>query len=295
MKWKALMMISRISDRNISFGFFNPKAGIFYSIDQNQDAYLSFSVAHREPSRTDFKEASGDPASAPRPETLYDSEMGYKLRTGKIAAGINFYGMIYRDQLVPTGELSDVGYSIMTNVEKSYRIGLEITAGIKPAEFISWDMNMTLSRSRIRDFTEYYTDYNTSDWTSQYLSRNLGDVDIAYSPSVIATSDLMFRILKGAQLHLISKYVGKQYIDNTMNPERMMDPYFVNNIRIDYEPELKKLKGLQFQILVNNILNEVYESNGYGGNWYEDGVEKSWSYYFPQAGTNFMVRIGLKF
>jgi iron complex outermembrane receptor protein len=278
-----------------SFGFFNPKAGIFYSITPNQDAYLSFSVAHREPTRTDFKEASGDPASAPRPETLYDSEIGYKVRTGKTSAGVNFYGMIYRDQLVPTGELSDVGYSIMTNVEKSYRMGLEITAGIKPVEFLNWDMNLTLSRSRISDFVEYYTDYNTWDGSSQYLSRNIGEVDIAYSPSLITSSDLWFKIHKGTELHLISKLVGKQYVDNTMNAERMIDPYFVNNIRLDFEPELRKIRGIQFQILVNNIFNEVYESNGYGGNWYEDGAEKSWSYYFPQAGTNFMVKLGLKF
>jgi len=277
------------------FGFFNPKAGIFYSINTNQDAYFSFSMANREPTRTDLKEASGDAGAEPIPEQLYDSEMGYNVRTGKASIGVNLYGMIYRDQLVPTGELSDVGYSIMTNVNKSYRIGMEIVAGIKPAYFIDWDMNLTLSRSRIRDFTEYYTDYNTSDWSSKYLSKNLGEVVIAYSPSVIATSDLGFKILKGIDLHLISKFVGKQYIDNTMNPERMINPYFVSNIRLDYEPDIRNLKGVQLQILVNNIFNEVYESNGYGGNWYEDGVEKSWSSYFPQAGTNFMVKIGLKF
>jgi iron complex outermembrane receptor protein len=278
-----------------SFGFFNPKAGIFYSISPNQDAYLSFSVANREPTRTDFKEASGDPGAAPKPETLYDSELGYKLRAGKASFSVNFYGMIYRDQLVPTGELSDVGYSIMTNVDKSYRMGAEITAGIKPAGFIDWNMNLTLSRSRILNFTEYFTDYNTSDWSAQYLSRDLGTVNIAYSPAVIASSDLGFKIRKGTELHLISKFVGKQYVDNTINSERMMEPYFINNLRLDFEPVIKNLKGIDFQILVNNIFNKVYVSNGYGGNWYEDGVEKSWSYYFPQAGTNFMVRIGLKF
>jgi iron complex outermembrane recepter protein len=278
-----------------SFGFFNPKAGIFYSITPDQDAYFSFSVANREPTREDFKEASGDPRAAPKPETLYDSELGYKLRTGKASIGVNFYSMIYKDQLVPTGELSDVGYSIMTNVEKSYRMGMEIVSEIKPAGFVDWNMNLTLSRSRIRDFTEYYTEYNTSDWSSKYLSKNLGEVDIAYSPSVIATSDLGFKIRRSTELHLITKFVEKQYVDNTMSSDRMIDPYFVNNIRLDYEPEIRKLKSFLFQILVNNIFNSVYESNGYGGNWYEDGVEKSWSYYFPQAGTNFMVKIGLKF
>ncbi len=278
-----------------NFGFFNPKAGIFYSITPNQDAYFSFSVANREPSREDFKEATGDPSAVPRPETLYDTEIGYKLRTGNNSFGINLYGMIYKDQLVPTGELSDVGYSIMTNVPESYRTGVEITAGIKPAGFIVWNLNLTLSRSRIRNFMEYYTDYNTSDGSSQYYSRNLGEVDIAYSPAVISASDIGFKIHRGTELHFISKYVGRQYVDNTMSSERMIDPYFVNNIRLDFEPVVRNMKGVQFQILVNNIFNNLYISNGYGGNWYEDGIEKSWSYYFPQAGTNFMVRIGLKF
>ena len=148
----------------------------------------------------------------PKAETLYDTELGYKLRTGKSTLAVNLYGMIYKDQLVPTGELSDVGYSIMTNVDKSYRIGMELIAGIQAGDFIDWNINLTLSRNKITDFTEYYTNYNTSDWSSEYLSKNLGDVDIAYSPSVTGTSDLSFQILHGIDLHLISKYVGKQYI-----------------------------------------------------------------------------------
>jgi iron complex outermembrane recepter protein len=277
------------------YGFFNPKAGVFYSITQNQDAFFSFSVANREPTRSDFKEAAGDPASTPKPETLYDSELGYKLRTGKSTFAVNMYGMIYRDQLVPTGELSNVGYSIMTNVDKSYRIGIELSAGLRLSEHINWNLNMTLSRNKIADFVEYYTDYNTSDWSSQYLSKNLGEVDIAYSPSKTGTSDITYTLFKGFDLHLISKYVGKQYFDNTMNRSRTIDPYFVNNFRIDVTPRVKNLKGLELQFLVNNFLNKAYENNAYGGNWYEDGNEKTWSYYFPQAGTNVMLRVGVKF
>jgi len=278
-----------------NFGFFNPKAGIFFSITPEQDAYFSFSIANREPTRADYKEAAGDLNSTPKPETLYDSEMGYKLRSENFSLAINLYGMIYRDQLVPTGELSNVGYSIMTNVEKSYRAGLEMTAGIKPSEFIEWNMNMTLSSNKILDFIEYYTDYNTSDWSSEYLNKNLGKVDIAYSPSVIWTSDLGVKIYRGIDLHLISKYVGKQYFDNTMNLSRSINPYFVNNIRVDLEPQIRNIKRLDFQFLINNFLNEIYESNAYGGNWYEDGIEQTWSYYFPQAGRNFMFKIGIRF
>ncbi len=278
-----------------NFGFFNPKAGIYYSISSDQDAWFSFSVANREPTRSDFKEASGDPEATPQSETLYDSELGYKLRREKSSFSVNLYSMIYRNQLVPTGELSDVGYSIMTNVDKSYRLGAEISAGADLTGFLNWNINLTLSRSKILDYMEYYTDYNTSDWSSSYKSKNLGTVDIAYSPSGILANELTFNFLKWFDLHLISKYVGLQYFDNTMNIERSVDPYFVNNIRIDIFPKIKYTKNVEIQLLVNNILNEKFENNAYGGNWYEDGVEKTWAYYFPQAGTNFMTRISVRF
>lgn len=278
-----------------NFSFLNPKGGVFYSISASQDAYLSFSVAHREPTRSDFKEATGDADATPKAETLFDTELGYKLRRGKSTIGVNLYGMVYADQLVPTGELSDVGYSIMTNVDKSYRIGIETSAALRLTEKIGWNLNLTLSKNRIVNFTEYYTNYNSFDNSTEYLNRNLGDVDIAYSPSVSGTSDLSYSILKNTDLHFITKYVGKQFIDNTMSNERSIDPYLVNNLRIDYHPVIKNLKGLEIQLQVNNIFNEVYENNGYGGNWYEDGVEKSWSYYFPQAGINYLLRASIKF
>ena len=134
------------------FSFFNPKAGLFLTIASNQEAYLSFSVANREPTRTDFKEASGDNKATPQSERLFDTELGYKLRFEKSSFALNLYGMIYKDQLVPTGELSNVGYPIMTNVEKSYRAGAEIIAGFIPADFIGWDFCLTLSRNKIIEF-----------------------------------------------------------------------------------------------------------------------------------------------
>ena len=274
-----------------SFAFFNPKAGMFISLTPNQDAYFSLSVANREPTRSDFTDATGDLNVTPRPETMYDYEMGYKLRTRKSSFAVNLYGMIYKDQLVPTGQLSNVGYSIMTNVDKSYRIGLEISAGIKPVNFIDWGLNLTISSNKIRNFVEYSTDYVTSE----YLSKNLGLVDIAYSPSIIGTSDLTFNFVPGFDLHMISKYVGKQFFDNTMNKDRMINPYFVNNLRLDYEPEIRNIKGVELQFLVNNIFNAIYENNAYGGNYFEDGVEKSWSYFFPQAGINYMFRVAFRF
>lgn len=278
-----------------AFSFINPKAGLFFRLSQGQDAFISMSVANREPTRTDFKEASGDSEATPRPERLYDLEAGYVIRSARSSAGVNFYGMYYRDQLVPTGELSNVGYSIMTNVDKSYRIGTEITAGFRPSGFIGLDMSLTLSSNKIVNFIEHYTEYNTSDWSEEYKSNNLGTVDIAYSPSITGSSDLCLNIMPALKAHLISKYVGSQYFDNTMNSDRMLDPYFVNNFMIDFEPEIRNLRGASLQLLVTNIFNAQYESNAYGGNWFEDGQEKTWAYYFPQAGTGFMLKLGLKF
>jgi iron complex outermembrane receptor protein len=276
------------------FNFFNPKAGLFYEINSNQEAWMSISVGNREPSREDFKEAAGDPEATPKHETLYDAEAGYKFRTEKSSLSATLYGMFYKDQLVPTGQLSDVGYSIMTNVGKSYRMGVELSAATRIMNNLNWATSLTLSRNKIRNFTEYYTDYNTTDWSEQYLSKNLGLVDIAYSPSVVWSSDISYS--KGFfGVHLISKFVGKQYFDNTMSDERSIDPYFVNNLRIDLSPKIASLKKIDIQFYINNILNESYENNAYGGNWYEDGAEKTWSYYFPQAGVNYMLRIGFKF
>jgi iron complex outermembrane receptor protein len=152
-----------------------------------------------------------------------------------------------------------------------------------------------MSRNKILNYVEYYTDYNTTDWSSEYRNKELGTVDIAYSPSVIASNELVFRLADPLYFHLITKYVGKQYFDNTMNEIRSIDPYLVNNLRLDFTPRIKNTENIEIQLLVNNILNEKYENNAYGGNWYEDGAEKTWSYYFPQAGTNFMTRILVKF
>lgn len=285
----------KVLDQDHKFNFFNPKAGLSYSIAPGNEAYFSISVANREPSRADFKEAAGDQEAMPRPERLYDIEGGYKFMARKNSFGVNLYGMIYKDQLVPTGELSNVGYPITTNVGESYRTGIEFFAGLVPLRFIDWNFNLTLSRNKIPGFIEYYVDYNSADGSSEYKSRSLGTVDIAYSPSVTGSSDLTLNLRPNLDLHIISKYIGKQFFDNTMSNTRKIDPYFINNIRLDFGPLIGKIKGADFQFLVNNVFNLKYESNAYGGNWYEDGTEKTWSYYFPQAGTNFILRLNLRF
>jgi iron complex outermembrane recepter protein len=285
----------RMLSENHTFNFFNPKAGVFYTISPNQDAFLSFAVGHKEPTRSDYKVASGDNKVTPSPETLFDWEAGYNLRTSKSAFGINLFAMSYKDQLIPTGKLSDVGYPVMTNVKNSYRTGIELSGGIKPVKLINWQFNLTLSRNKIPDFTESYQDYITAENTYINKTRNLGNVDIAYSPSMTASSDLIFNFYDNLKLNIITKYVGDQYFDNTMNSDRKLDRYIVNNLRIDYNPVIKNMKNVDIQLFVNNLLNNMYSNNAYGGNYYQDGKEYTWSYFFPQAGLNFLVKVDLKF
>ena len=160
-------------------------------------------------------------------------------------AGINLYYMYYDDQLVPTGELSNTGYPIMTNVERSYRAGVEVTAAIRPFDLFEWNMNASFSRNRIKDFVEHYIDYNSSTSEEIAMTKELGDVNLAYSPGFVLNSDLGFSLFKNFELHFISKAVGKQYFDNTNSEERTIDPYFVNNLRLDYSFPLKGFKNIE--------------------------------------------------
>ena len=256
---------------------------------------VSVSVAHREPSRTDFKEAAGDANATPGQERLTDFEGGYTFRNASLALGLNLYYMLYRDQLVPTGRISTTGYPIMTNVPESYRTGIELSGSYRPSPLAALKMNLTLSRSRITDFTNYYFNYNTSDWSEEYTSSNLGTVDIAYSPRITGSAELEVNPAKNLSLNLTGKYVGKQYFDNTMSENRVISPYFVSGISAGYKIHLKGSDELMLRFILNNLLNASYENNAYGGMWTEDGVEKTWAYFFPQAGINYTAGISLSF
>lgn len=282
------------------YSFFNPKAGLFYDIDKKQQAYFSIGVSNREPTRTNFKDANGDTDATPKAEQLIDFEAGYHFKSPILSASVNFFYMLYNDQLVPTGEKSSVGYDIMTNVDNSYRRGVEITFGTKLMKGITWDGNLSLSSNKIKNFVEYSTLYD-ADWNyAGEKVTELGTTNIAYSPNVIGSSILSYAPNSNIKLSLISKYVGEQYFDNTSSDDRKLDSYFVNNFRVDYSMYPSFAKELNLQFLVNNIFNLEYENNAYGGNYYyrdASGVdtEDTWAYYYPQAGTNFMVRLALKF
>jgi iron complex outermembrane receptor protein len=288
-------------DQEHKYNFLNPKAGIFYNYSSNHKAWASIAIAHREPTRANFKEAKGDPDATPQRERLFDIEAGYRYSLDKLVVGANLYNMRYKDQLIPTGEKSNVGYDIMTNVEKSYRRGIEIEVAYLPLKFLRWDVNLTLSSNKIKDYVEYATHYsNWNDaigWYEQeaIIATPLGKTHIAYSPSLIGTSILDYEFYPNAHISLTSKFVGRQYFDNTSSRDRSIDPYFINDLKLDYKFSYKFFKQVSLMFQINNLFNVKYINNAYGGNWYEDGEEQTWAYYYPQAGFHFFTGLKIGF
>ncbi len=277
-------------DQEHKWNFLNPKVGLFYKIDANNSAFASFAIANREPTRSDLKEASKDGGKVfPKAETLFDYELGYQYNNQKFALGANLFYMQYNNQLVNTGELNDVGYTIMTNVKDSYRTGVELSLAYKPVPVFEWRINATFSENKIKDYVEY------AWWDDEFVATPMGKTDISFSPNIVASNSFMFFPDKTISFGFISKHVGKQYLDNTSNEVRKLDAYTVHNFNISYKRSFGTLKLLHVQFLVNNILDREYISNGYGGNWYEGGEEKSWIYYYPQAGINYMLKVSLGF
>nr|WP_321486845.1 TonB-dependent receptor [uncultured Draconibacterium sp.] len=272
------------------FNFFNPKLGIFYQPTDNQKLYVSFAVANREPNRDNFVDADPN-GKQPVHETLHDWEMGYNFQSSNFTAGANLYYMNYKDQLVLTGEINDVGGVIMLNVDKSYRAGLELQTGWKISRNLQWNANATFSKNKIKDFIEYVDDWDTG---GQQVFE-LGTTDLAFSPNFIGNSQILFTPAKNFSISLISNYVGKQYIDNTSNNNRVLDAYFLNNLKVDYNIKTGFFDEIVLHCMVNNLFNEKYESNAWVYSYYLGGERYKQDGYFTQAGTNFLVGIDFKF
>ena len=278
------------------FNFFNPKAGLSYALNPRSSVYFSLGISHREPNRSVYRDA--DPGQDIRPERLLDYELGYKLAGTRLSLQANLYYMDYKDQLVLTGKINNVGSAIMTNVPKSYRTGIEVSSAWKIAKPLEWDFNLSLSRNKIKGFTEYVDNWNYWDDPAhqplQY-EKYLGTTDISFSPDVVSGSVLTWTAAKDFHIAWVSKYVGRQYIDNTSNKERSLDPYWVNNLNLDYTLHFKGVKSLMFSVHLNNIFNEKYETNAWVYRYVYNGTESEMNGYFPQALFNFMAGINLRF
>lgn len=258
-------------DFNDNLNFFNPKAGVSYSLNQRDLFYASYAIANREPNRNDY--INGE--NKPRPERLDNIEAGWRRTAGSYSLEANYYLMNYTDQLVLTGELDNVGNPIRANVGKSYRTGIEIAGMVKIIDQLSWNANVAFSINKNKD---YIADSENPEPES---------TTIILSPGVIAGSQLMWNS-HGFQAAVLSKFVGKQYLDNTETESLTLDPYFVNDLRLSYSFKPNGIKAIDLSLLVNNVFDVEYKSNGAT---YGDGV----AYYFPQAGINFLAMVTFKF
>ena len=268
--------------------FLNPKFGLSYLVNEGNRVFASFGVAGKEPTRSEYVESST--ASRPDPERLYNIETGYRGDFGQFFVGAYGYAMLYEDQLVVTGQINDVGGVVRQNVPKSSRLGIELEGGVSITSNLSWAANATFSKNKIENYTEFIDDYDNGG----QIERNFCDTDIALSPSIIANSILGFSD-NGLTTELTTKYVSKQYLDNTQNDARSIDPYLVNDLRISYAfTNLSFAKGITANLMINNLLDEKYETNGYTFG-YVFGGEQRFNYYYPQAGRNFLLQVKWEF
>tara|TARA_R110002020_G_scaffold303939_2_gene519592 strand:+ start:245695 stop:247911 length:2217 start_codon:yes stop_codon:yes gene_type:complete len=269
-----------------SYSFFNPKAGLTYSLNEENDLYFSYARANREPNRTDFE--NGDPQS----ESLNDFELGYRYNTQNTRVNANIYYMDYHNQLVLTGAIDDVGAPIRANSGSSYRLGVEVEAGFQIGRQLALYPNVAISSNKNRDFF----------FQRDGVLTNLGNTNISFSPDVVAGNRLDFFPVSNLRLSLLSKYVSEQFLGNIDAESSKLDAYFINDFNVQYDlGEIGFAKSVTLTALINNIFNEKYVSNGYFYT-YDDDYSNPGTVttiegtgYYPQATTNFLVGATVRF
>ena len=276
-------------DVDKKYHFFNPRAGIHYTLADRHNFYASFAVAQKEPTRSDFTDRymfSGD-NSYPSSEKLYDYELGYRYDTPKFSAGVNLYYMKYKDQLVATGMVNDGDDALNTNVEDSYRRGIELSAQWKATGWFTLSGHATFSQNRIEDYIDALKDSPT-------FGQNLGDMTISYSPDVIAGVLFDFHC-KGFEAVFHTQYVGKQYFTNNEIDALSLDSYCTTNLNLGYTLRTKAARSVRFGLMVYNLFDSEYCGNGYGYSYMDDGKRTDVALYFPQAPLNVLANVTVKF
>jgi iron complex outermembrane receptor protein len=269
-----------------NFGFVNPKAGVTYSRNGFQ-AFLSYALGNKEPNRDDFEAGV---LQQPKHETLHDFELGIEKRTATFNVGATGYYMLYKNQLILTGQINDVGAYTRVNVPNSYRLGVELQGKATIASWINAAANVTLSSNKIKASEEYVDDYDNG---GQILITH-NNTDISFSPSVIAGATINVIPVKNGEITLLGKYVGRQYLDNTQDLLRSLNRYFVQDVRLSYTIKNKLFSEWSIIAAVYNVFNKKYEPNGYTFSYFLSGKKNTENYYFPMAGTNIMVGVNIK-
>jgi len=272
-----------------TFSFFNPKAGLIYNFSTRTQLYGSFAVGNREPVRDDFRQPVG--GVKPQSEQLANTELGFRHQTSRFLFKSNVYWMNYKNQLILTGQINDVGGYTRTNVAKSYRLGIELEAAYKLSEKLTVSGNVTLSQNKVAAFTAYMDDYdNGGQRATEYTNT-----DLAFSPNTIAALLLAYQPINRVEIMWTTKYVGKQYLDNTSDETKRIDSYFVNHFGFSYEYPINNSTAIKVSAQVNNIFNHTFENNGYTYSYFYGGATTTENFYYPQAGRNVIMRLSLSF
>jgi iron complex outermembrane receptor protein len=275
----------KFNDVNDTFRFFNPKAGITYTLNTASSIYGYFGIANKEPRRDDYESGSV------KPERLQDYELGYKFKNKKTSLNINAFYMRYKNQLVATGALNDVGSPVFENSGKSMRAGLEIESSLQIATKLILQPNITLSTNKNEDF----------NFERDGILTNLGNTNIAYSPNMVIGNALTYSPIKTLRISFLTKFVGEQYMGNIDAEKSILPDYTTSDLNINYEWKINKgIKSIVFSGLINNIFDRTYVSNGYfytyNDNWSGPGISTIEGVgFYPQAGINFLAGMNLKF
>lgn len=274
------------SDVNDTFRFFNPKVGVNYQLNSNNAIYAYAGIANKEPRRDDYENGSI------KPERLFDYELGWKYNSKKVTVNTNAFYMQYKDQLVLTGALNDVGSPIFTNSGHSYRYGIEIESVINIIDKLSFRPNITLSQNKNKDFF----------FQRDGVLQNLGNTNIAFSPDIIFGNSTTYSPIKNLNISLLNKFVGKQFMGNIDSDKSVLKAYNVHDLNVTYLWNINKgIESITFSGLVNNIFDYKYESNGYFYTYDDDfstpGVITTieGAGFYPQAGINFLAGATIKF
>ncbi|WP_210513736.1 TonB-dependent receptor [Hymenobacter terricola] len=280
------------SQQGINFSFLNPKAGLTYQVQSDLQAYASFAVARREPTRTDYTDTPAN--RRPTAETLFNYEAGLRHSSEKVQASLNGYYMRYRNQLVLSGHLDDVGNPIHTNVADSYRAGVEAQATWRPVTKLSLTGTATASRNKINNYTDYLTDYDQGGEKATAFKQT----NIAFSPDLTAAYTAEYEALPGLRLAALARYAGRQYLDNTSTASRSIAPYYVQDVRLRYlwhPAAFAGLREVEMAVLVNNVFATEYVNNGYTYGYVSGGQAQYFNYFYPQAKTSFLASLNLRF
>ncbi|MCX8019330.1 MAG: TonB-dependent receptor [Chitinophagaceae bacterium] len=268
------------------YHFFNPKAGLSFQSGPWR-AYLSHAIGTKEPNRDDFEAGLQE---QPRPEQLFNTELGIGQQQKKYQWQVTLYHMYYKNQLILTGKINDVGAYTRTNVPQSYRAGIELEAAFRPSPKWQVGGNATLSQNKVKRFTEYIDDYDNGG----QQRFNYQNTQLAFSPSLIAAGQIQFFPLPRTEILWMHKYVSRQYLDNTQNKNRSLNPFYVSDLQLMHSLRLGILKEAQIIFRLNNLFNTPYEPNGYTFSYISGGQTVTENYYYPMAGLNFMVALNLR-